>query len=206
MVADTTIRHDTAERHRRKYADRNPLQRLSLGAFHDSLAEAISALDPSSMLDFGCGEAFLLDRLLARGVALKGYVGVDLRAAAVAEARARHPGFAFEARDIFAFPAAGARFDLVLASQVLEHLPDPDRYLARLAEICAGRLLLTVPHEPWFRLMNLVRGRDLARLGNHPEHVNHWNPHSFAAFVDRRAAVERVWTVFPFILLTARPR
>lgn len=170
------------------------------------MADAIKTLAPASILDFGCGEAFLLDRLLERGVALDGYVGVDLRAAALGEARARHPALAFEAADIFAFPPDGRRFDLVLASQVLEHLPDPDRHLARLCALCSGRLLLTVPHEPWFRLMNLARGRDLARLGNHPEHVNHWDSASFAAFVGRHATVERVWTVFPFVLLVGRPR
>lgn len=206
MVADTTIRHDTAERHRRKYTDRNPLQRLSLGAFHDGLAEAIKALAPASLLDFGCGEAFLLDRLLERGVALDGYVGVDLRADALAEARARHPALRFEDADLFTFPGDGRRFDLVLASQVLEHLPDPDRFLARLCALSSGRLLFTVPHEPWFRLMNLARGRDIVRFGNHPEHVNHWDPDSFAAFVEPRAVVERVWTAFPFVLLQARPR
>ena len=143
---------------------------------------------------------------MERGVALGGYVGVDLRAEAIAEARARHPQLAFEAADIFSFPPDGRRYDLVLASQVLEHLPAPGPVLSRLAALCGGKLLLTVPHEPWFRLMNLARGRDIVRLGNHPEHVNHWDPQSFAAFVSAYAEVERCWTSFPFILLEARPR
>jgi 2-polyprenyl-3-methyl-5-hydroxy-6-metoxy-1,4-benzoquinol methylase len=206
MVAQTTIRRDTAERHRRKYQDRNPLQRLSLGAFHDQLAEAIGACAPRSILDFGCGEGFLLERLTERSVALDGYLGVDLRAPAIAEARARHPSLAFREADIFSYPPDGRRFDLVLASQVLEHLPSPERFLARLAALSSGRLLLTVPHEPWFRLANLARGRDIARLGNHPEHVNHWDPERFAAFVEPYARVERCWTSFPFVLLLARPR
>lgn len=179
---------------------------MSLGAFHDQLAETISACAPQSLLDFGCGEALLLDRLIARGVALEGYLGVDLRAEAIAEARARHPRLAFREADIFSLPPDGQRFDLVLASQVLEHLPSPARFLERLAALCSGRLLLTVPHEPWFRLANFARGRDILRFGNHPEHVNHWDPQSFAAFVDPFAEVERCWTSFPFVLLLARPR
>lgn len=143
---------------------------------------------------------------MKRGVALDGYLGVDLRAPAIAEARARHPQHVFREADVFSFPPDGQRFDLVLASQVLEHLPAPERFLTRLVALCSDKLLLTVPHEPWFRLANLARGRDITRLGNHPEHVNHWDPQSFAGFVDAHAAVERCWTAFPFVLLLARPR
>lgn len=203
MVEATTIRHDTAARHRRKYADANPIHRLTLGRFHDALAAELGALTPQSILDFGCGEGFLVDRLLDRGVALDGYVGVDLRQDAIAEARARHPGRAFLVEDVFRWPRDGRRFELVLASQVLEHLFRPERYLKRLAELSSRRLLLTVPLEPWFQLMNLARGRDFIRLGNHPEHINHWNEETFAAFVAPWATVVRVWTVFPFVFVRA---
>ncbi len=168
------------------------------------MATAIATLAPRSILDFGCGEAFLVDRLLERGATLDGYVGVDLRADALDEARARLPAFEFVATDVL-FWTPAQRFDLVLASQVLEHLHEPEHYLARLRNLCSGRMLLTVPLEPWFRLLNLARGRDVLRLGNHPEHVNHWSLESFSAFVGARAAVIRAWTVFPFVFLLAQP-
>ena len=95
---------------------------------------------------------------------------------------------------------------MVLASQVLEHLHEPERYLARLVALCSGTLVLTVPHEPWFQLMNLIRGRDLIRLGNHPEHINHWNAASFSAFVAPYAEVQRMRTIFPFLIAVATPR
>lgn len=161
---------------------------------------------PKSLLDFGCGEAFLAEKLAERGVDLSGYVGVDLRGEAILDAKARLPDLAFAEADIFAWPADGRRFDLVLASQVLEHLVEPRPYLQRLVALCRGKLLLTVPLEPWFQLINFARGRDLARLGNHPEHVNRWNFESFRNFVAADAAVERAWIVFPFTFLIARPR
>lgn len=205
-AAATTIRHDTGERHRRKYADRNPLQRLALGRFHDEAAAAIRALAPKSILDFGCGEALLVEKLAERGVDLTGYVGVDLRAEAISDAKRRCPDLAFAEADIFSWPADGRRFELVLASQVMEHLIEPRRNLQRLCSLALGRLLLTVPLEPWFQLLNLARGRDLARLGNHPEHVNRWSLDGFRDFVAAEAAVEKAWTVFPFIFVIARPK
>ena len=206
MENATTIRTDTAERHRGKYANTNPLHRLALGRFHDDMAETIRALKPASVLDFGCGEGFLLDKMAERGVDVPGYVGIDLRTDAIEEAARRHPSADFVLADIFDWPAQARKFDLVIASQVMEHLFEPARFLPRLGALASAHVLLTVPHEPWFQLMNLARGRDLIRLGNHPEHVNHWNVETFSAFVGEALDVERAWKAFPFVFVLARPR
>ncbi|MEM8812935.1 MAG: class I SAM-dependent methyltransferase [Pseudomonadota bacterium] len=202
----TTIRSDTSVRHRAKYENRNPLQRLSLGRFHDTIAETIANLAPVDVLDFGCGEAFTLDALAERGTDLPGYEGIDLRTDALEDARSRWPSKRFTRVDLFDPALDGQRYDLVMALQVLEHLYDPGAALARLADLADRALLLTVPDEPWFRLINLARGRDIARLGNHPEHVQHWSPARFEAFVARYAEVVSVQRRFPFIIATARPR
>ena len=92
-----------------------------------------------------------------------------------------------------------------MALEVLEHLFEPAPVLRRLVSLTRGALVLTVPHEPWFQLANLARGRDLIRLGNHPEHVQHWNTRSFTEFVSEYADVVSVRRRFPFIIMTARP-
>lgn len=203
MSQTTTIGIDTSERHRRKYANKGPFHRLTLGRFHDALASELHRLAPASVLDFGCGEGFLLDKMLERNVSLDGYVGIDLRQDAIADAKNRHPDRQFLVEDLFSWPPEECYFDLVLASQVLEHLFEPERYLKRLVSLSRRDLLLTVPYEPWFQLMNLTRGRDVIRLGNHPEHINHWNTKTFNKFVEPYATVARSWGVFPFVFLHA---
>ena len=202
----TTIRDDTTKRHVAKYTNRNPLHRLSLGRFHDALADELRALAPKSVLDFGCGEGFVIDELASRGVELEGYEGLDLRADALAEARSRWPTKRFLCADLFDKQFDDARFDVAIALEVLEHLFDPAAALERLVSLTDRELLLTVPHEPWFQLVNLARGRDFIRLGNHPEHVQHWNPGTFAAFISEHAEVVSIRRSFPFIVARARPR
>lgn len=141
-----------------------------------------------------------------RGVTLAGYEGLDLRADALAAARSRWPDHQFACANLFEQAYDHRRYDMVMALEVLEHLFEPDKALQRLVSLCSGTLLLTVPNEPWFQLANLARGRDLIRLGNHPEHINHWNARSFADFVGQYANVRRVSTRFPFIVLEAEPR
>ncbi len=206
MEHATTIREDTGRRHAHKYANKNPLHRLALGRFHDEMADVFRTLKPSSVLDFGCGEGFLVDKLSERGVEVSGYLGLDLREDAIAEAKSRHPEKSFVCADIFEWEAPAEGFDLVVASQVMEHLIEPERFSPRLGALASGRVLLTVPHEPWFQLVNLARGRDLIRLGNHPEHVNHWNASTFEAFLAPSLEVERMWTAFPFVFALAAPK
>ncbi len=205
MIA-TTIRGDTTARHVRKYTNRNPIHRLSLKRFHDTLAEEIRKTAPRSVLDFGCGEGFLIDALMKRGIELNGYEGIDLRSEALASARNRLPEKTFNCIDLFDPDLDTRQYDLVLAIEVLEHLFEPGAALRRLVSLSSSRVILSVPHEPWFQLANLARGRDLIRLGNHPEHVQHWNVKTFATFVAEYADLVDIRRRFPFIIAVLQPR
>lgn len=170
------------------------------------MARDLGALAPTSVLDFGCGEGFILDQLAKRDVQLHGYEGVDLRADALAAARERWPGQAFTQANLFDPAFDGRKYHTVMALEVLEHLFEPEKALARLVSMADQALLLTVPNEPWFQLMNLIRGRDLIRLGNHPEHINHWNKRTFAEMISDYAEIVEMKTRFPFVIAVAKPR
>ena len=206
MEVDSTVRHDTAERHLRKYNNRNLIHRFALGRFFDRIAAELNDLRPETVFEFGCGEGLFLKEVRERGVEFADYIGLDLREDALATARALHPNGRFERADLFRWPAPKDGFDLVIASQVLEHLPEPRLALERLVELCSGRLLLTVPMEPWFRILNLMRGRDVRRFGNHPEHVNLWTSSSFRGLVAEYAEILHAYSVFPFTVVIAQPK
>lgn len=196
---------DTATRHRRKYENKNPIQRFVLNRFFDAVAKEIRAIQPNKVLDFGTGEGYFLEQLKKRGLTFKSLVGIDLREDALNEARLRNPSYEFIKVDLFDWNIKHKSFDLVITSEVLEHLKDPARFLERLSLLSRGHLLLTVPLEPWFRLMNLLRCRDIRRLGNHPEHINHWGYGGFKKFVSKYVNINRSYIVFPFIIVIAEP-
>jgi 2-polyprenyl-3-methyl-5-hydroxy-6-metoxy-1,4-benzoquinol methylase len=206
-----TIRNDTAARHTGKYTNRNPIHRLTLGRFFARLAEVLKGVggvdqERSAVFEFGCGEGLLLRELKNRGFKCGELIGIDLRANALAQARDLHPEWRFECVDLFKWSPPKPKFDVVIASQVLEHIPNPRPILEKLVAMTGGTLVLTVPKEPWFQIMNLLRGRDLLRLGNHPEHVNRWSTAQFAKFVSEFATIERVESVFPFTIVVAKPK
>jgi 2-polyprenyl-3-methyl-5-hydroxy-6-metoxy-1,4-benzoquinol methylase len=119
-------------------------------------------------LDLGCGDGAFTAELAAAGAA--SVIGVDVAEAALVRARARHPGIRFE-RVPFdgALGFADGRFDVVWASEVIEHVADTARLLSELRRVLApgGRLLLTTPNHA--RLALLIGGIEAYSepLGDH---------------------------------------
>ena len=62
------------------------------------------------------------------------------------------------------------------------------------------RVILSVPHEPYFRLGNWLRGQHRATRGDHPGHIQHWNRRSFGALLAARFGEVRLVEAFPWII------
>ena len=101
---------------------------------------------------------------------------------------------------------ADGAFDLVLCLEVLEHLDQPAVALSELARVTRRDLVVSVPHEPWFRVGSLLRGRHLSRLGNDPEHVQRWAWPGFREFLGARVEVVSLTATFPWLIAHCRPQ
>jgi SAM-dependent methyltransferase len=124
---------------------------------------------PLSVLDFGCGTG----RGVSVPLAEAGDVvhGVDTHREAIARARAAHaaPNLTFSDESAEDLRRRGARFDVIVCSEVLEHLDDPGRCLRDLRALVAedGRLLVTVPNGigAYETLMRVRRALDRVGVG-----------------------------------------
>lgn len=183
-----------------KYEDTNPVVRSLLGRFLDRVEDAAASIAPSSVLDVGCGEGVVTERL-ARRLAPAHVLGVDADDQGLSAAwRGRSaPNLRFGTASAYDLELADGSFDLVCAVEVLEHLEHPHEALAELARVSGRALLLSVPNEPAWRISQLLAGRNVRRLGDSPGHVNHWSKRAFGQLVSDLGAV-RTETVFPWTL------
>ena len=187
----------------RKHQSSNPLQRWLIARFYRRLAALLDGIEGATLLDAGCGEGFGMREL---GDAWPGHwVAVDADADALGGS-AWPPSVQRVRADVCHLPFEDRRFDIVIATEVLEHLADPRAGLRELARVARRCVVLTVPNEPWFRLANLARGKNLAALGNDRGHVQHWSARRFAALVAEELVVARVVTAFPWTLVLAHRR
>lgn len=104
--------------------------------------------------DLGCGSGAVLCEVLKARPTWTGY-GLDISEAAIGYARrlARHKGVCeraeFQTGSLESLPYASHSLDVVIASEVVEHLPEPGRVFNELARVLApgGYLLVTMPVE-----------------------------------------------------------
>ena len=64
--------------------------------------------------------------------------------------------------------------------------------------------MISVPWEPYFRLGNLGRGKNVGRWGNDPEHVNFFSPGRLQKALEAEFAEVRVIKAFPWLIAEAR--
>lgn len=185
-----------------KFQTSNPVVRRLFDNFFQSVAGILETIEPRRVLDAGCGEGETIERL--GGLLPHPVTGVDLNAESVEFAVQRLPDDQFSVGDVTDLEFPDNSFDLVLCLEVLEHLPNPEVAVAELARVCSSDLILSVPHEPWFRLGSLARGKYLKNFGNHPEHINHWNPASFRDFLSAHLDVVEVRRSTPWVIAHCR--
>ncbi len=193
----------SAHGNRQKHESRNPIQRALISRFHEQVVAMVKRAQPRRVLDVGCGEGYTLRALVEAGVKAELH-GVDQNAGAVAEARSRLGDHAtLRTMDARELEAREDSFDLVMMLEVLEHLESPEAMLAMLGRLSSRHVLLSVPHEPFFRGLNFMRGKHLRAWGNDPEHLQHWGRREFIDWVSTRFRVLDAPWVPPWTLVLA---
>jgi SAM-dependent methyltransferase len=122
----------------RRHSERRRLQRL---------VRLLRLRPGERVLDVGCGSGWLAHHCRAAGARVW---ALDLAPAGVSRARGRYPQAAsFGVGDAYALPFAPRAFDVVVLSEVLEHLEWVDRALAEAARVLRprGRAMVSVPYR-----------------------------------------------------------
>ena len=188
-----------------KYGSTNPLVRRMMDGFEGALDDLLEAASPISLLDVGCGEGVLVHQWAQR-LAPARVVGIDLEEPSIQAGWAQReaPNLEYKVMKAENLPFAENEFDMACAIEVLEHVPDPEHTLAEMARCAEHRLLVSVPREPLWRMLNMARGAYLKDLGNTPGHLNHWSKRSFVKLLSRYGKVVEARSPFPWTMLLVR--
>jgi 2-polyprenyl-3-methyl-5-hydroxy-6-metoxy-1,4-benzoquinol methylase len=105
------------------------------------------------VLDVGCGNGYWAGLFLERGCTV---VGIDLSASGIEIARRAHPRGRFEllpADDQLLERLGEKPFDLLLSTEVLEHLYSPRSYASGCFEALrpGGRIVCTTPYHGYLK-------------------------------------------------------
>lgn len=115
-------------------------------------------------IDIGCGNGWVCGRLATLGLAVSGY---DASTEGIGQARRVLPAGRFEVLAVGAEPRAvfGDGWDLVVSTEVIEHLYAPRRLLldARALLRPGGLLVLSTPYHGYLKNLTLALGGRMDR-------------------------------------------
>jgi SAM-dependent methyltransferase len=188
-----------------KYGSENPVVKKLMAGFHQALDDLWEMAQPRSVLDVGCGEGVLTYEW-AQKLEDNRIVGIDLddpKLKAEWATRTR-PNLEYRAEEATRLSFRDGEFDMATAIEVLEHVPEPEQTLHEMARVAERWLLVSVPREPIWRMVNMARGAYWGSLGNTPGHVNHWTKVGFKSLLTQYGSVQEMRSPFPWTMLLVR--
>jgi 2-polyprenyl-3-methyl-5-hydroxy-6-metoxy-1,4-benzoquinol methylase len=112
--------------------------------YHDFFVQRVERGE--RVLDVGCGHGELAQDVAARAGAVVFGMDINEKSIAVAKERHAHPDVTYQVGDVLHDLPDDARFDVIILSNVLEHLPARPDFLRQLVErYIPKRLLIRVP-------------------------------------------------------------
>lgn len=188
-----------------KYGTKNPIAKLMMNGFFQDFRSIISSLKFNNILEVGCGEGHLLNQLKCENKESPiSMYGTDLSSEIIKQAKNMYRSLSFFVSSVYDIPFKKNSFDLVVASEVLEHIEDPVKGIEAIKEISCKYCLFSVPREPVWRALNMCRGQYLKQLGNTPGHINHWSKRGVISLIKENGLlIEEVRTPFPWTMVLA---
>ncbi len=190
----------------KKYESHNPLKKALIYRFEKNLIqvlrEKVRSLEQGEKLtlcDCGCGEGFI-DRALLDAFPHLTITGYDIDEKALSFAKSLNPEVQYFKGDILTSEFE-EKYDIVLCTEVLEHLQDPDQAIRVLQNVAIQACIITVPHEPFFCLGNFLSLKNVSRFGNPEDHINHWTTASFQKYMkkmDKNGSGGHLFYSFPW--------
>ena len=189
-----------------KYISKNIISKYLIANFFYSVNELVKLSNSNSIHEVGCGEGHIISNILEDEYSI---LGSDISQECLDIAKRMLPrshNIELRNQNIYDLNKDKHSADLVICCEVLEHLDDPKKAMEALLSITNKNLILSVPREPLWRILNILRLTHLKNAGNTPGHLNHWSKRSFVAFISDYMDVVSIKSPLPWTLLLCKPK
>lgn len=186
-----------------KYYSKNPLEKMLMKRYEYSLNSLIKIINPSNIHEVGCGEGYWVIQWAQQGYKVRGS-DFSTTIIDIARTNARKNNLMeslFQVCNIYDLKQDRDKAELVVCCEVLEHLDNPNEALRILKTLSDPYLILSVPREPIWRMMNIVRGKYITDFGNTPGHIQGWSKNGFIELVSRYFNIQKVLSPLPWTML-----
>lgn len=188
-----------------KYQSKNIISRTLVKNFYANLHETIRNVEFNSVLDVGCGEGLVM-KSMEKELRGKQCFAIDFDMNEVVDAKKNLDFCTVNQGSVYELDFADHSLDMVICTEVFEHLENPEAALKEIERVAANYVVISVPREPIWRMLNMARGSYWKDLGNTPGHLNHWSGSSFPKFISTKFDVIKVVKPLPWTIVLAKKR
>ncbi len=190
-----------------KYGSQNFIVKTIMAGFARNLSSLVERSAPKTIHEVGCGEGYWTVTWARAGHAVRG-TDFSTEVIGIAKENARRAGVPsdiFNARSIYDLTQADGA-DLIVCCEVLEHLEDPAKAVKTLSGLPHKHLIVSVPREPIWRILNLARLKYVGDLGNTPGHIQHWSRRGIMQLMARHYDIVDVRNPLPWTMMLCAPK
>jgi 2-polyprenyl-3-methyl-5-hydroxy-6-metoxy-1,4-benzoquinol methylase len=189
-----------------KYKEKNPISRFLVEHFYLAIEKITGLLEPTDrVIEVGCGAGISSLRIY-RSLRGQSFEVSDIDSNAMLQFEKLGFPIPFQQESATDLKRNDNEFDCVFLLEVLEHIPDYKKTLSELSRVSKKYIVISTPNEPIWRILNILRGKYLASLGNTPGHINHWSSSALIRLISEYGDIVKVYTPLPWTIVVARVR
>ncbi|MDQ5883425.1 MAG: hypothetical protein QG654_338 [Patescibacteria group bacterium] len=188
-----------------KYKKANFIEKILLKNFFNTIKSIIPE-NIKSVAEIGCGAGISTEKLRDFFTNQQTFFASDLDPELVEMAKEKNKGVSFGVESIYDLNHTDGEFDLVFCLEVMEHLKEPEKALKEISRVTKEYVIISVPREPLWRILNMARGSYWKDLGNTPGHINHWSKRGVSKFISKEFKVLKVCSSTPWTIVLAQKK
>ena len=196
-----------------KYINQGRIAKILVNNYFISVANLVNKiLQKQSIfnsLEIGCGEGFSTKRLNDLLPINIDFEASEYVSKQIIEAQKRNPFLKIIEENVYKLKRNDNSIDLIFLLEVLEHLDYPELALKEINRVSSenGYLIIGVPREPLWRILNMSRFKYIKNFGNTPGHLNHWSTKRIIKLVEQNyGSVVAFETPLPWTIILAKSK
>ena len=183
-----------------EYQSTNPFTKRLIDNFYNKIKKIISDFGTDCrILEVGCG-AGESSRKIFEMLAGRYFEASEFDERYVKKLLELNLPYKISQEDVNNMHRKENEFDCVIFLEVLEHISDYEQALKELFRVSSKYVLISVPNEPLWRLLNIARFKYLKEAGNTPGHINHWSPSKLKKLLGKYGKVIKIESSLPWII------
>ena len=187
-----------------EYQNQNPIVQYLLNNFFTKIGDIVSLLNKNDrLLEIGCGAGISSRRILEM-LSGQEFEVSDVDERLVKKLKETDFPLPVQQESVLNLNREDRTYDCVFLLEVLEHIEPYEQALTELFRVSRKYVVISVPNEPLWRILNMARGKYLKQWGNTPGHINHWSPTRLKKLISKYGTVLRVYTPLPWIIVLAQ--